>query len=242
MMEEITDRFHGHDSSTSSSDSDDDDSSSTLKSDVYRLFAREKPVHKVLGGGKSADVLLWRNRKISGGVLAGATAIWVLFELLQYHLITLVCHGLMLALGILFLWSNVTIFINKKSPLRIPEISIPEEPIHQITSVLRLEINRTIEILRDIASGKDLKQFLYVMAGLWISSVIGSFCDFLTLFYIAFVLLHTIPVLYEKYEVRVDSFGEKAIAEIKKQYQVFDAKVLSKIPTTISSKGGKKTA
>lgn len=45
-----------------------------------------------------------------------------------------------------------------------------------------------------------------------------------------FVLLHTVPVLYEKYEDRVDSFAEKASAEIKKHYSVFDAKVLSKIP------------
>ena len=45
-----------------------------------------------------------------------------------------------------------------------------------------------------------------------------------------FVLLYTIPVLYEKYEDRVDSFAEKATAEIKKQYAAFDAKFLSKIP------------
>lgn len=38
------------------------------------------------------------------------------------------------------------------------------------------------------------------------------------------------PVLYEKYEDPVDSFAEKAMVEIKKQYAVFDAKVLSKIP------------
>lgn len=38
------------------------------------------------------------------------------------------------------------------------------------------------------------------------------------------------PVLYEKYEDKVDSFAEKATIEIKKQYAVFDAKVLSKIP------------
>lgn len=37
-------------------------------------------------------------------------------------------------------------------------------------------------------------------------------------------------MLYEKYEDKVDSFAEKATAEIKKQYTVFDAKVLSKIP------------
>ncbi|KAI8004068.1 Reticulon-like protein B2 [Camellia lanceoleosa] len=49
-------------------------------------------------------------------------------------------------------------------------------------------------------------------------------------FFLAFILLHTVPVLYEKYEDQVDSFSEKAMIEIKKLYAVFDAKVLSKIP------------
>ncbi|XP_028114588.1 serine/arginine-rich splicing factor SR45a-like [Camellia sinensis] len=33
---------------------------------------------------------------------------------------------------------------------------------------------------------------------------------------ISFVLLHTVPVLYEKYEDQVDSFSEKTMIEIKK--------------------------
>ncbi|RWV97859.1 hypothetical protein GW17_00039326, partial [Ensete ventricosum] len=45
-----------------------------------------------------------------------------------------------------------------------------------------------------------------------------------------FVTLHTVPVLYEKYEDKVDAAAEKAMAEIKKQYAVLDDKVLSKIP------------
>lgn len=106
-----------------------------------------------------------------------------------------------------------------------------------------------------------------VIAGLWVLSCVGSWCNFLTLFYIckesiqlqihkslylldiylrssslrllnnifpffltAFVLLHTVPVLYEKYEDHIDPLAEKASAEFKKQYAVFDAKVLSKIP------------
>lgn len=44
------------------------------------------------------------------------------------------------------------------------------------------------------------------------------------------MLLHTVLVLYEKYEDKVDPCAEKAMIEIKKQYAVFDAKVLSKIP------------
>ena len=37
----------------------------------------------------NADLFLWRNKKISVGVLAGATAIWLLFEVLEYHLLML---------------------------------------------------------------------------------------------------------------------------------------------------------
>ncbi|KAJ4832360.1 Reticulon-like protein B2 [Turnera subulata] len=238
LLEKIAEKIHGGDDSSSSSDSDNDEkkktatsesSPSSLKAKVYRLFGREKPVHHVLGGGKPADVFLWRNKKISAGVLGGATAVWVLFELMEYHLLTLVCHLLILALALLFLWSNASTFINK-SPPRIPEVRIPEEPVLQVAAALRYEINRAFAVLRDIASGRDLKKFLSVIAGLWVLSIVGNWCNFLTLVYIAFVLLHTVPVLYEKYDDKVDAFAEKAMIEIKKQYAVFDAKVLSKIP------------
>lgn len=231
MMEKITEKFHGNDSS-SSSDSDKDEkpsSPSAIKSTVNRLFGRQKPVHKVFGGGKPADVFLWRNKKISCSVLGGATAMWVLFELLEYHLLTLVCHCLILSLAIMFLWSNASTFINK-SPPRIPEVHLPEKPVLEFASALRFEINGAFAVLREIASGRELKKFLAVIAGLWILSIVGSCCNFLTLFYIVFVLLHTVPVLYEKYEDQVDSFAEKAMVEIKRQYAVFDARVLSKIP------------
>lgn len=232
VMEKITEKFHSHDSSSSDSDDDSKDkkpSSDNVKAKIYRLFGREKPVHKVLGGGKPADVFLWRDKKISAGVLGVATAIWVLFELLEYHLLTLVCHILILALAVLFLWSNASTFINK-SPPQFPEIVLPEDIVLGVASALRIEVNRAFAVLREIASGRDLKKFLAVIAGLWVFSILGSCCNFLTLFYISFILLHTVPVLYEKYEDQVDSFAEKAETEIKKQYVVFNAKVLSKIP------------
>ena len=85
-------------------------------------------------------------------------------------------------------------------------------------------------MFRDIAAGRDLKKFLGIIVGLWVLSILGGCFNTLTLFYIAFVLLHTLPVLYEKYEDQVDPFVEKAMIEIKKQYAKFDEKVLSKIP------------
>ncbi|KAI3800556.1 hypothetical protein L1987_28647 [Smallanthus sonchifolius] len=243
LVEKITEKIHRDDSSSSSDsesvkktkyDDDDDDvkkhhESSSLKSKSYRLFGREKPVHQVFGGGKPADVFLWRNKKISASVLVGATVLWVLFELLEYHLVTLVCHILILVFAVLFLWSTVSKIINK-SPPSIPEVRIPEDTLLQFTSALRIEINHFLQMLRDIASGRDLKKFLAVVAGLWMLSVVGSWCNFLTLFYMSFVVLHTIPALYEKYEDEVDAFVEKAMMELKKQYAVFDDKVVSKIP------------
>ncbi|KAG7956468.1 hypothetical protein I3843_11G125000 [Carya illinoinensis] len=243
LIEKISEKIPGvghHDSSSLDSGDEKKNSSSSsspppspspspMKSNIYRLFGREKPVHKVFGGGKPADVFLWRNKKTSAGVLGVATAAWILFELLEYHLLTLVCYILILALSILFLWSNASTFIQKRPP-HIPEFHIPEKPLLEFAAALRIEINRAFVVLRDIASGRDLKKFLYAIAGLWVLSIVGNWCNFLTLFYIAFVLLHTLPVFYEKYEVQVDSFAEKVHAEIKKQYAVFDAKVLSKIP------------
>ncbi|XWS61255.1 hypothetical protein CRYUN_Cryun07bG0110200 [Craigia yunnanensis] len=229
LMEKTAEKIHGHSSSSSDSDDDKPSHADAFKSKVYRLFGREKPLHQVLGAGKPADVFLWRNKKISGGVLGGATALWVLFEMLEYHLLTLVCHILILSLAILFLWSNASNFINK-SPPNIPEVVLPEKCVLEVASALRVEVNRALDVVRDIASGKDLKTFLGVIAGLWILSLVGNCFNFLTLFYIIFVLLHTVPVFYEKYEDKVDSFSEKAIVEIKKQYAVFDEKVLSKIP------------
>ncbi|KAL9228895.1 hypothetical protein vseg_004425 [Gypsophila vaccaria] len=202
---------------------------SAIKAKISRLFGRQKPLHQVLGGGQPADVFLWRNKKISAGVLGTATLIWIFFELLEYHLLTLVCHVSIFSLAGLFLWSNANTFINK-SPPNFPELSLPEQPFLQIAAALGFELNRAFSLLHDIALGKDLKKFLYVIAGLWLLSIVGKSCDFLTLVYINFVLLHTVPVLYEKHEDKVDAFAERALAEAKKHYGVVNERYISKIP------------
>ncbi|XP_020210169.1 reticulon-like protein B1 [Cajanus cajan] len=226
--DKIEEKFHvDHNSDSDSYSSSDDDH--TTGSNVYRLFGRDQPVHKVLGGGKPADILLWRNKRSTGIVLGAGTAFWVFFELMEYHLITFLCHLMILSLAALFLWSNASVFIHK-SPLQIPHIAIPEDCFVEAASALRTEINRALVILREIGTGRDLKKFLSIIAVLWVISVIGSWFNFLTLFYLFFLSLFTLPLVYEKYEDQVDAIGEKAMIEIKKQYAVFDAKVLSQIP------------
>ncbi|KAL0341013.1 UNVERIFIED_CONTAM: Reticulon-like protein B5 [Sesamum radiatum] len=211
LVDKITEKFHGSDSSSSDSDDNKDikSAAAAVKSKIYRLFGREKPVHKVLGGGKLVSYeyicfylqLCITNCKINVNWRIAVNFFIKLGAILDYEIST-----------------------------EDPEIIVPEDIVLGVAAAFRIEFNRALAILRDIASGKELKKFLAVIAGLWVLSILGNYFNFLTLFYTCFVLLHTVPVLYEKYEDKVDTFAEKAEAELKKQYAVFNTKVLSKIP------------
>ncbi|KAK3132995.1 hypothetical protein QOZ80_6AG0530610 [Eleusine coracana subsp. coracana] len=200
-----------------------------MRSRGFRLLGEDTSVHKVLGGGKTADVLLWKDKKTSAIVIGGATLLWVLFEVLDYHLLTLISHVMIGLLAILFLWSKGMTFI-KKSPPDIPLVQVPEDLVVNVAHALRNDINRMLHMLREIAMGHDLKKFLGVIVGLWVLSGVGSCCDFLTLIYIAVLMLHTVPILYDKYQDKVDHFAGRAHTEACKKYEVLDAKVLSRIP------------
>ncbi|KAG6496019.1 hypothetical protein ZIOFF_043867 [Zingiber officinale] len=199
-------------------------SASAEKAKVFRLFGREKPVHHVLGGGQAANLILWRDKKISAGILVDATAIWVMFER------TLLLH-LELSSGLSSPANCLLIsFFIFRSPPHIPEVRIPEDQTVRVALAVRNEINRAFAVLREIALGRGLKKFIIVIAGLYLLSIVGTSLNFLTLLYLLFLALHTVPVLYEKYEDKLDAYAEKGMFELKKRYALFDAKVMSKIP------------
>lgn len=52
VMKKITTKLHGHDSPSSFSENGKSLPMEAGKANIYRLFGREKPLHKVLGGGK----------------------------------------------------------------------------------------------------------------------------------------------------------------------------------------------
>ncbi|KAJ8492467.1 hypothetical protein OPV22_014188 [Ensete ventricosum] len=195
---QIKEKLHREDSSSSDSDTEktsEPSAADAVKAKIYTLFGREKAVHQILGGGKPADVFVWRNEKVSAATVGGATAMWVfIIRADDYRLLTLACHTLILSLAITFLCSKATHFMNKSLP-NIPVVSVSEDLAVNIALSLRYQINLGFAALRDITLGRDLKKFLAVIAGLWVLSILGNCCNFLTLFYIAFVMLHTMPVL-----------------------------------------------
>ncbi|KAJ9147120.1 hypothetical protein P3X46_029318 [Hevea brasiliensis] len=206
-----------------------EEGTSSVTSKFNRLFGREKPVHHLLGGGKSADVLLWRNKKISASVLSGATLIWVLFEWLNYHLLTLICLALVLGMLAQFVWTNASGLFNRSSS-KVPRLVLPDEVFVSVGRSIGVEVNCALQFLQDVSCGGSLKQFVVIVASLWAAAVIGSWCNFLTVLYIGFVAAHTLPVLYERYEDQVDDFVYKVLEQLQGHYRKLDAGLLSKIP------------
>jgi hypothetical protein len=59
-----------------------------------------------------ADILLWKDRNLSAGVLLGATLIWFLFEVVEYNVIPLLSQIAILAMLVIFIWSNAAPLLN----------------------------------------------------------------------------------------------------------------------------------
>eukprot|EP00253_Pinus_taeda_P007506 PITA_07506 len=142
--------------------SDDEDQKPSSISAQFRGFGRADILSRLPGRSKVADVLLWKNKKKSAISLSTATLLWVLLECMEYHVLTLMCHFLMIAIIGVFLWTNGAAFI-KRTPPRIPEIKFSEEAFMNAASTMRSEANRLSDTLYDAATGRDLKTFLVVL-------------------------------------------------------------------------------
>ncbi|XP_074574340.1 reticulon-like protein B8 [Curcuma longa] len=195
---------------------------------VKRLFGRQETIHRIFGGGQSADLLLWRNKKISSSVLTGATAIWVLFEWLNYHFLTMFAFALFVIMLVQFGWSNISIVLNR-STTQVPRVAIPQDVFVNVATSLGAQINQFLNYIQDVACERNLRQFLVVTASLWAAAIVGTWCNFLTVIYVGFVCAHTLPVLYEKYEDEIDEFLYKLLGQVQDRYSKVDVSVLGKL-------------
>ncbi|KAJ7970342.1 Reticulon-like protein [Quillaja saponaria] len=210
-------------SSSSSSDSD----SETLS--LANLFKHERPIHDILGGGKVADILLWRNRTVSAVLLIGMTAIWFLFEVVDYNLVTLLCHISITTMLVLFIWRTLA-DIFKWSPPKLPGIIVEDVAFKELASTFHRKFNQSVFMLFDIACGRDLGLFLMTILSLCILSVIGTYFSFLNFLYVGFLCMETLPFVYERNEEEINHLSGNIIREVRRMYRRFDKKFLNKIP------------
>ncbi|KAJ7961304.1 Reticulon-like protein [Quillaja saponaria] len=170
-----------------------------------RLFHRKRTVHEILGGGLGADVILWKRKNLTLGILLVTLAAWVVFERSGYTLLSLVSSVLLLLAIILFLWAKSAAILNRPAP-HLPELHLSEEIVNEVATLVRTRVNYILSVSQDIALGKDSRLFLKVVACLRIIVVVGGLTDFLTLCCTSLVIVLTIPALYERYEDYIDEF------------------------------------
>lgn len=199
---------------------------------------RQKRLHDLLGGGHSADVLLWRKKHLSASFLAAATVLWFLFEWIGYHFVSVISFLLLGLVVVLFAWSNVAAFLNRAPP-PVPKLQLSNDQVFYVANNVSVYVNEVLAMVHEIVIGKDATRFLKLVGVLGFLVIFGSWFSLLTLIFLAIVAAHTLPVLYEKHGETIDQLADRTLKELNKQYRNFDASVLSKIPRKQPSFHGK---
>ncbi|CAN4106090.1 unnamed protein product [Withania somnifera] len=194
-----------------------------------KLFNRQRSLHQILGGGFVADVVLWRRKDVTVGILVVTLFAWVVFEKSGYTLLSLVSSVFFLLLTILFLWAKSAAILNRPAP-HLPHLYLSEEMVNEAAYFIRNHINMLLMVSENVALGKDTNMFVTISGGLILVSVLGGLTDFLTLGYTSSVIVLTIPALYEKYEDQVDAYVLMAYRRLWQLYHKFDAVCVSKVP------------
>ncbi|KAL5550124.1 hypothetical protein UlMin_000300 [Ulmus minor] len=202
---------------------------------VERLFNRERTIHQILGAGLVADVILWKQKNLTMGILIVTLAAWVVFEKSGYTLLSLLSSVLLLLIVILFLWAKSAAILNRPAP-PLPKLHLSEEIVNKVASFIRDHVNTLLSVSQDIAMGKDSRSFFKVVAFLCLVSFFGSLTDFLTLAYTSLVIILTIPALYERYEDYIDKYVILEYRKMQQLYVFVDEKCVRKFQKWILEK------
>lgn len=184
-------------------------------------------VHRALGGGSVADLLLWRRWAAGVAFLLSSTAMWFLFERGGYNLLSFAANTLFLLVLVLFLWAKSAALFNRSMP-PLPDLEISEDSVAKAADVVVEWINHGLSIAREITVNQNLKLFLQVACGLWAISYIGTL-NFLTLLYIGIVVALTVPFVYDKYQDHINDKLCVTHTFLQKQCKRFE-QILKKIP------------
>ncbi|KAJ4834754.1 hypothetical protein Tsubulata_012589 [Turnera subulata] len=180
----------------------------------HRLFNRERSVHEIFGGGFVADVILWRQKNTTIGILIVALASWVVFEKSVNKLGSQNFLNCFYSLG-------------RPAP-PLPKLHLSEEMANEVAIFMRNHVNALLSVSQDVALGKDTKLFFKVALNLLLLSVVGSLTDFVTLGYASLVIILTIPILYERFEDYIDTYVKILYTKVHRLYVKFNVECVGR--------------
>ncbi|RAL45900.1 hypothetical protein DM860_006054 [Cuscuta australis] len=159
----------------------------------------------LLGNGRVADTLLWRDKKQTITAAVVLAAIYFNFIAVGYTMITAVSKLLLVA--------SIFLFIHGKLPLKIfgysiekihkSKFTVSEETSFEVAGSVASFWNSAVNSLKLLCRGKDWTLFLKVVFSLMILSILGTF-SLHSLFVIVFPIAFVAFLVYEKKEEQID--------------------------------------
>jgi hypothetical protein len=175
-------------------------------------------------GNKDVEgLLLWRDVRKSGVVLAGITLVYILLEWSNLSLLRIVSHSLLAVVTLSFLWSNIANFTNK-SGVPIPAFvknGVSESEVRQFAEQAVGPINKLLAFVKRIVGGHEVVLSIQVALALYIFGRLGNYFTSLALVYTVVLLAFSVPKAYELKKDEVDEVlnsVQKQSSSIYKQY------------------------
>eukprot|EP01018_Ginkgo_biloba_P015074 Gb_04517 [translate_table: standard] len=196
-----------------------------------RGFDEPSKVYKLLGGGRVANVLLWRDEKQTFTMLLALVGIFYCFFVSGYTFICAAAKLLLLISVLLFIHgvlpSQMFGYTIEKIPSSTFEIS--EETTQYVFQSIGSAWNSGLATLRYLAQGKDWNLFLKAMSLFCFLKFLGSF-SVSTLVGVGLIFMFTAFYIYEQKEEEIDSLAKATVVVLLRLKEV----IMSKLPSNVT--------
>eukprot|EP00873_Tetraselmis_striata_P010067 jgi/Tetstr1/430331/TSEL_020156.t1 len=185
---------------------------------------------------KLEAIVMWKDPKVSGGVMAAAAAAYALLELSSFTVIEMVATlGLIVTIaGVL--WGAVAGKLGK-SGIPLPEFmtnGISEECARKIVLEEALPaVNKALACASTVVKGENVMMSAKLALVFLVAAKIGHYFSLFTFAFLAAVFMMTVPKLYDTYQTEIDKLFDQVMTkfkEVKKMVMDKLEPVLSKMP------------
>ncbi|KAK1433028.1 hypothetical protein QVD17_09932 [Tagetes erecta] len=178
------------------------------------------------------DVIMWRKKRVSVGVLASMSVLWVVIEIYGYNFITVASWIAIFLFSSLFVWAYIYRIIYKEEP-SIWATGISENTATEMAHCVRQSTEDAMRCVFKVGAQSEWYVFVATVVALWLLSVIGSSSNLLTLLFIGSVVGMSVPVIWVKYDYKIREHGKRVQIQSKRLYSIIDDKVLQKLKTNV---------